>query len=151
MAFAILLHILGVVVWVGGMFFAYMALRPVAAAQLQPPQRLSLWAGVFGLFFPWVWISVVLILVSGLYLIKLLGGFGVVAMNIHAMFGIGLVMTLVFCFVYFVPYGKLARAVVAQEWKQGGEALATIRKMIGFNLMLGLINIVVAAMSRMTF
>lgn len=151
MALAILLHILGVVVWVGGMFFAYMVLRPVAAAQLQPPQRLPLWAGVFRLFFPWVWISIALILVSGLYLIMLLGGFGVVSMNIHAMFGIGLVMMLVFCFVYFVPYGKLARAVVAQEWKRGGEALATIRKMIGFNLMLGLINIAVAAMSRMTF
>lgn len=151
MALAILLHILGVVIWVGGMFFAYMALRPVAAAQLQPPQRLPLWAGVFRLFFPWVWISIALILVSGLYLVMLLGGFGVISMNIHAMFGIGLVMMLVFCFVYFIPYGKLARAVVAQEWKQGGEALGTIRKMIGFNLMLGLINIAVAAMSRMTF
>ncbi|MCE5180418.1 MAG: CopD family protein [Betaproteobacteria bacterium] len=151
MALATLLHVLGVVVWVGGMFFAYMALRPVAAAQLQPPQRLPLWAGVFKLFFPWVWISVALILVSGLYLVMLLGGFGVVPMNIHAMFGIGLVMMLVFCFVYFVPYGKLARAVAAQDWKQGGEALGTIRKMIGFNLMLGLINIAVAAMSRMTF
>ncbi|HUW50171.1 MAG TPA: CopD family protein [Sulfuricella sp.] len=151
MAFAILLHVLGVVVWVGGMFFAYMALRPVAAEQLPPPQRLPLWAGVFRLFFPWVWVSVALILVSGFYLIMLLGGFGVVPLSIHAMFGIGLVMMLVFCFVYFIPYGKLARAVAAQEWKQGGEALATIRRMIGFNLILGLINIAVATMSRMAF
>lgn len=151
MAFAIFLHVLGVVVWVGGMFFAYMALRPVAAEQLSPPQRLPLWTGVFRLFFPWVWVSVVLILVSGLYLIMSLGGFGAMPLNIHAMFGIGLVMMLVFCFVYFIPYGKLARAVAAQEWKQGGEALATIRKMIGFNLILGLINIAVAAMSRMAF
>ena len=29
-----LLHVLGIVVWVGGMFFAYMALRPVAASVL---------------------------------------------------------------------------------------------------------------------
>ena len=50
MGVALLLHLLGVVVWVGGMFFAYMALRPVGAAMLEPPQRLSLWAGVFGTF-----------------------------------------------------------------------------------------------------
>ena len=51
---SLFLHVMGVVVWVGGMFFAYMALRPVAASVLEPPQRLTLWAGVFGKFFPWV-------------------------------------------------------------------------------------------------
>ena len=44
MGIALLLHLLGVVVWVGGMFFAYMALRPVAATVLGPPLRLGLWA-----------------------------------------------------------------------------------------------------------
>lgn len=149
MAIGVLLHVLGVVVWVGGMFFAYMALRPVAAELLAPPHRLSLWVGVFSRFFPWVWVSVVLILSSGLHMIMLLGGFKAVAFSIHAMFGIGLAMTLVFCFVYFVPYGKLIRAVAAQEWKQGGEVLAVIRKLIGFNLSLGLINIAIAVMTRM--
>ena len=149
MAIGVLLHVLGVVVWVGGMFFAYMALRPVAAELLAPPQRLSLWVGVFGRFFPWVWGSVVLILSSGLHMIMLLGGFKTVALNIHAMFGIGLAMTLVFCFVYFVPYGKLIKAVADQEWEQGAEALAVIRKLIGINLSLGLINIAIAVMTRL--
>lgn len=151
MGFAILLHVLGVVVWVGGMFFAHQMLRPVAAGLLEPPLRLSLWVGVFRRFFPWVWLSVALILFSGLYMIMLLGGFKAVALSVHVMFGIGLVMTLVFCFVYFVPYGKLTRMVAAQEWKQGGAALATIRRLVGFNLSLGLINIAVAAISRMPF
>ena len=149
MGIAILLHILGVVVWVGGMFFAHQMLRPVAAELLAPPQRLPLWAGVFGRFFPVVWVSVLMILFSGLYMIMLLGGFKAVALSVHLMFGIGLVMILVFCFVYFVPYGKLIKTVAVQEWKQGGEALATIRKLVGFNLSLGLVNIAVAAMSRM--
>ena len=74
MGIALLLHLLGVVVWVGGMFFAYMALRPVAATVLEPPQRLSLWAGVFAKFFPWVWLSIALILGSGLYMWMALGG-----------------------------------------------------------------------------
>ena len=50
MGIALLLHLLAAVVWVGGMFFAYVALRP-AAAQLEPPARLTLWVGVFKIFF----------------------------------------------------------------------------------------------------
>ena len=54
---ALTLHILGAVVWVGGMFAAYVCLRPAAGA-LEPPQRLTLWRGFFAKFFPWVWVSV---------------------------------------------------------------------------------------------
>ena len=43
---ALTLHILGAVVWVGGMFAAYVCLRPAAGA-LEPPQRLKLWRGFF--------------------------------------------------------------------------------------------------------
>ena len=57
------LHVAAVTIWVGGMFFAYVCLRPVAAMQLEPPARLRLWRGVFGGFFPLVWASVVVILV----------------------------------------------------------------------------------------
>lgn len=148
MAFSIFLHVLGVVVWIGGMFFAHQILRPVAAELLSPPQRLPLWFGVFKRFFPVVWIAVALILISGLYMIMLLGGFKAVSLGVHAMFGIGLVMMLVFCFVYFVPYGKLSRAVSVQDWEQAGVALATMRKLIGFNLHLGLLNIAIATLSR---
>ena len=55
---AVLLHILGVVIWVGGMFFAYVALRPAAVQTLSPAQRLPLWAATFDRFFPWVWLCV---------------------------------------------------------------------------------------------
>jgi len=42
MVVAIPLHFLATVIWVGGMFFAYMALRSVAASLLEPAQRLPL-------------------------------------------------------------------------------------------------------------
>ena len=58
MGIALLLHALAAVVWVGGMFFAHMALRPVAASLLEPPQRLALWVGVFSRFFPWVFVAI---------------------------------------------------------------------------------------------
>ena len=147
MGIALLLHLLGVVVWVGGMFFAYMALRPVAAMVLEPPQRLSLWAGVFGKFFPWVWLSVAFILGSGLYMLMLLGGTAAPTYAI-AMMGLGIVMMLIFAHVFFAAYKKLKRAVADQAWPAGGAALGQIRKLIGINLSIGLVTIVVAILGR---
>jgi uncharacterized membrane protein len=143
----LLLHVLGVVVWVGGMFFAYMALRPVAASVLEPPQRLTLWAGVFGKFFPWVWGSVVLILGSGLHMLMKLGGMAAPHYAL-TMLALGVVMMLIYAHVFFAPYKKLKRAVGQQDWKAGGAALAQIRKLIGINLSLGLLTIVVVFVGR---
>ena len=50
-AIAIALHVIAAVLWVGGMFFAYLILRPTAATY-DPRRRLTLWAGVFKRFFP---------------------------------------------------------------------------------------------------
>ena len=147
MGIALLLHLLGVVVWVGGMFFAYTALRPVAATLLEPPQRLSLWAGVFGKFFPWVWLSIALILGSGLYMLMALGGASA-PLYVLAMLGLGVVMMLIFAHVFFAPFKKLKRAVAEQAWPAGGAALAQIRMLIGINLSLGLITIAVAILGR---
>ena len=142
-----LLHILGVVVWVGGMFFAYMALRPVAASVLEPPQRLTLWAGVFGKFFPWVWASVALILATGLQMLMVFGGMAAphYAMT---MLVLGVVMMLIFAHVFFAAYGRLKRAVAVQDWKAGGAALGQIRKLIGINLSLGLLTVAVVFLGR---
>ena len=52
MPLLIALHLLAAVIWVGGMFFAYMVLRP-SAGLLEPAARLPLWQRVFGHFFPW--------------------------------------------------------------------------------------------------
>ncbi len=146
---AVLLHVIAVVIWVGGMFFAYMALRPVAASLLEPPQRLPLWVGVFGRFFPWVWVSIGVILATGLWMIfAVLGGMGAVALYVHAMFGLGLLMMLIFLHVFFAPYGRLKRAVAAQDWPAGGKALAQIRMLVGINTLIGLLTIAVGAGGR---
>ncbi|MCB1784660.1 MAG: CopD family protein [Chromatiaceae bacterium] len=149
MGAAVLLHVIAVVIWVGGMFFAYMALRPVAASLLEPPQRLPLWVGVFGRFFPWVWVSIGVILATGLWMIfAVLGGMGAVALYVHAMFGLGLLMMLIFLHVFFAPYGRLKRAVAAQDWPAGGKALAQIRMLVGINTLIGLLTIAVGAGGR---
>jgi uncharacterized membrane protein len=144
---SLFLHVLSVVVWVGGMFFAYMALRPVAASVLEPPQRLALWAGVFGRFFPWVWASVVLILASGLHMLMAFGGTSA-PHYAWTMLVLGVVMMAIFAHVFFAPYGRLKRAVGAQDWKVGGAALGQIRQLIGINLSLGLLTIAVVFLGR---
>lgn len=147
MELSAILHVLGIVVWVGGMFFAYMALRPVAASVLEPPQRLTLWAGVFGKFFPWVWASVALILLTGLHMLVKVGGTAA-PLYAMAMLALGVLMMLIFAHVFFTPYKKLKCAVGEQNWKAGGAALAQIRMLIGINLILGLLTIAVVFLGR---
>lgn len=149
MSIAITLHLLSVVIWVGGMFFAYMALRPVAANLLEPPQRLTLWVGVFGKFFPWVWAAVLFILASGYWmLLGPFGGFAKAPLYVHAMNGLGLVMMAIFLHVYFAPYQRLRRAVSAQQWPEGGKQLAQIRVLVGVNTVLGLLIISIATAGK---
>ena len=147
MTLSLFLHVLAVVVWVGGMFFAYMALRPVAASVLEPPLRLTLWAGVFDKFFPWVWTAAVLILATGLYMLMLLGGLAAPHYAL-TMLVLGVVMMLIFGHVFFAPYKKLKRAVAQQDWKTGGAAPGQIRRLIGINLGIGLLTIAVAFLGR---
>jgi uncharacterized membrane protein len=130
------------------MFFAYMALRPVAASVLEPPQRLTLWNGVFARFFPWVWASVAAILLTGLHLLVVFGGLGA-SLYALAMLVLGLVMMAIYVVVFFSPYQKLKRAVAEQNWKAGGAALGQIRQLIGLNLSLGLLTIAIVFLGRM--
>ncbi len=145
MNFAIPLHVLSVVIWVGGMFFAHMALRPAAVETLEPSLRLRLWKGVFARFFPWVWVSILLILASGFWMIfSVYGGMGGLALHVHLMFGMGLTMMLVFFYIYFVPYAALKNAVATEDWPVGGQALAGIRRLVTFNLVLGMLTVIVS-------
>jgi uncharacterized membrane protein len=144
-----MLHVLGAVVWVGGMFFAYMALRPAAGALLEPPQRLPLWQETFRRFFFWVWLSVAALLASGLWMVWLVGGFGAVGLYVHAMLAVGVAMMLIFGHVYFSPYRRLTRHVQEKSWKAAGEALGQIRKLVALNLTLGLLTIALATAGRL--
>ena len=69
------------------MFAAYVCLRPAAGA-LEAPQRLALWRRFFAKFFPWVWVSILLLLTSGYYMmLTSFGGFHGAPLYIQAMQG----------------------------------------------------------------
>ena len=149
MLLAKMVHILAAVVWVGGMFFAYMALRPAAANLLEPPQRLSLWDGVFTKFFLWVWISIASILLTGYYMLMAhFGGFAGAGTYIHIMHGLGLVMVMMFMHVYFAPYRRLKRLVAESNFPEAGKNLNSIRKLVAINLTIGIITVVIAVAAK---
>ncbi len=128
------------------MFFAHMMLRPAAAEILDPPQRLRLMDAVFRRFFTWVWVSVAVILVTGFYLIQLFGGFAHLALHINIMLTTGLAMSAIFAYIFFACYRPFRQHVAAQRWKEAGAMLARIRKLVGLNLVLGLLTVCVAAL-----
>lgn len=145
----IALHLLAAVIWVGGMFFAYMCLRPVAATQLEPPVRLTLWVGTFGKFFPWVWASVILLPLTGYWMLFVLfGGFANAPIYVHLMNVIGIIMILIYLHVFFAPYRRLKEAVLQQDWPTGGQKLGQIRMLVGLNTLLGIVTVAIASGGR---
>lgn len=149
MHYSITLHLLSAVIWIGGMFFAYNALRPAAARVLEPPLRLTLWVQVFRRFFVWVWLSILLLLSTGYWMVfNYFGGFAGAGLHIHIMHIAGLIMVLIYLQLFFVPYRRLRQAVIIQDYLQAGEQLNQIRKLVGINIVIGLLIIIVASGGR---
>ena len=150
LALLLTLHIVGVVIWVGGMFFAYVCLRPVLVGLFDPQQRLRVWRSVFARFFVWVWWAVALIGGSGLIML-VQRGFATAPLAWHQMMGSGLVMIGIFAFVARLLYPALDRAVDAEDWKTASLVLVRIRQMVGANLILGLLTIAIATVGNFLF
>lgn len=139
-ALMLFLHITSVVVWVGGMFFAYVCLRPTVVELFDPPERLRLWRGVLARFFVSVWWATTLITASGLIMFMLYGS-GKAPPSWHLMTSSGVLMIAIYIYVVTIPFNALKRAVEAEDWKAGGVALNRIRQMVGINLLLGVLTI----------
>jgi uncharacterized membrane protein len=147
-ALLIAIHVLAVVVWVGGMFFAYMVLRQ-SAGPLEAEARLALWHRVFRRFFPWVWSSVVLLLASGYGMMFLyFGGFAGAGLYIQVMQGIGIVMMLLFLHLFFVPWRRFGYAIERNAFSEAAKQLGRIRQIVAINLVLGLLTVIVGVSGR---
>lgn len=149
MSLSIALHLLAAVIWVGGMIFAHNSLRPAAAQVLEPPLRLELWVQVFRRFFVLVWLSIALLLITGYWMLfSYFGGFAGAGIHIHIMHGGGILMVIVYLYVFFAPYRRLQHAVIVQDYPLAGAQLNQIRQMVGINILIGLLVIIVASAGR---
>ncbi|NNA65463.1 CopD family protein [Pseudomonas gessardii] len=140
------LHVLAALVWVGGMFFAWMILRPAAMAALDGPPRLKLWLNVFQRFFVWVWVAVLILPISGVGLLQLrFNGFETAPRYVQVMMGLYVVMTALFIRIQALKLPELRAAVAAEDWPAGAATLGQIRRLVGVNLLVGLVVVAVAS------
>ncbi len=133
----IFLHLSSAIVWVGGMFFAYFCLRPAVAQVLDPPKRLPLWVATFDRFFLFVAYAVVVIVLSGFFML-FQTGFRVAPLGWQIMMVLGLVMASVFGYIYLILYPKLRAHSAASEWSEAALFLNKTRILVGLNLLLSL-------------
>ncbi|MGX1123386.1 CopD family protein [Pseudomonas defluvii] len=140
------LHVLAALVWVGGMFFAWLVLRPAAVAALDGPARLRLWVEVFQRFFVWVWIAVAVLLISGMGMLHLrFTGFETAPRYVQVMIGGAIAMLALFIRIQTLLLPALRKAVQAEDWSAGAGVLGRIRRLVGVNLLLGLAVVAVAS------
>ncbi|OSZ73914.1 CopD family protein [Hydrogenophaga sp. IBVHS1] len=144
-----LIHVLAIVVWVGGMVFAHFFLRP-AVQFLEPPLRIRLMHGVLKRFFTAVLVVVLLVLATGLWMIGRVAKESVQAglefnmpMDWTIMATLGIVMIAIFGHIRFALFNRLGRAVKASDWPAGAAALASIRTWVAINLAIGVFIIAI--------
>jgi uncharacterized membrane protein len=148
MTLLIALHVIAAVIWVGGMFFAYLVLPP-SAGPLEPALRLQLWRRVFSRFFPWVWACIAALLISGYAMLFLaFGGFAGAPLHVHVMQATGILMMLLFLHLFFARWRRYSRAVELGALDAASKALNHIRRIVAINLALGLVTVAVGASGR---
>lgn len=157
MGYAILrsIHLLGVIAWVGGMFFMIACLRPAAGA-LEPPQRVALMRAAIGRFLDVAGVAALLVLATGAWMIAtttrttVRAGIGVtLPIDSLVMAGLGLAMIAVYGYIRFVPWKRLQRAGDAHAWPDAAAALARIRTLVVFNVVLAVVIVVVTRLGAM--
>ncbi|RAU49464.1 MULTISPECIES: CopD family protein [unclassified Pseudomonas] len=145
-ALVYVLHVFSAVLWVGGMFFAWMILRPAVIAALEGPARLKLWIQVFPRFFVWVWCAVIMLPVTGIGMINInFSGFQTAPRYVQVMIGLYIVMTALFLRISTLNLPQLRKSVEAEQWAEGAAALGGIRRLVGINLLIGIAVVAIAA------
>ncbi len=146
LAFA--LHVLGAVLWVGGMVFAILVLRPALGA-LAPADRLALLGRTHKRFFLIVWHAMPITIASGYALmLTWYGGFAGAAWHVHVMHLTGLIMAGVFLAIFFGPWRAMRAALAAGSLPEAAAANDRIRRLVTVNMALGLATVAVAAWGR---
>jgi len=142
-------HVLSIIVWIGGMVFTQFFLRP-AVTTLDAPVRLRLMHDVLGRFFQAVLVASLLTLGSGVWMLGRVakqavqsGGSFAMPLSWTVMAVLGVAMVAIFMHIRFALFKRLGRAVVATDWTAGGAALAQIRTWVSVNLGLGVLVLLV--------
>lgn len=139
------LHTLAAVIWVGGMFFAYMALRP-SMTGVPRDEALALWQRALQRFLRWVALTVVLLWATGIHMMFfVLSGFGKAGWHVDTMFTLALIMTALFFWLNHGPFRSFKIAAESRDFDTAAQLMQKVRKIVATNLVLGLLTVVIAA------
>jgi len=142
------LHLLAAVVLVGGLFFVWVVAWPLARG-LDIETASSLWQQMLSRFFAWGWVSLLLILATGIGMVFLkFGGFSGVPMIHRANMAIGIPAIALFGYVFFGPWQQYRRVVSRRDWTAARRQITRVRVLIGIVMVLGLVASVVSAVGR---
>ncbi len=137
------LHLLFAALWVGGMFYAVVVLRP-ALETLDAMPRLQMHMLTLKRFFRVVWVAMPAMLLTGWAMVfAVWGGFAALPWSINVMQTLALLMALIFLYLFFSPWQRLRRAI-----RPGPDLLPRIRQLVTLNLGLGIVTIIVGALGH---
>ena len=110
----------------------------------------TLWRGFFAKFFPWVWVSVVLLVATGYWmLVVYFGGFAGAPLYVNLMQALGLVMVAAVRLAVPRAVAEVqARGRRRAIGRSAGASLNRIRQIIMINLPIGLIVVIIGGTGR---
>jgi uncharacterized membrane protein len=139
------LHLVAMATWVGGMAYTLLVLRP-SLAVLDPTARRALHGQTGRKFFLIVWHAMPLMLLTGWAMVfGVYGGFANLPITVNIMHVLGLVMAALFLVLFFGPWKQFRTAVGAEA---AVEAAGRMRRLIGVNLVLGVLTVIVASLGH---
>lgn len=142
--FLLFLHVAAAILWMGGMAFMVLALRP-ALGLVEPPLRVRVLGEVLRRFFIVVATSIAVLLATGGWLMA--GRAGPPA-GWYVMAGLGVVMMLIFAYIFLAPWKRLRAAAEREEWPAAGAAAGQIALLAKVNLGLGWLAIAAVMLWR---
>lgn len=150
-----LLHLVAAIVWMGGMTFMLVALRPAALAVLEPQVRARLMVVVWRRFFNLVLASVAVLLLTGSHLytsairaVKATASTASLPLGWHLMVALGVAMVLIFGHIYFAGFRQFKRALAAGDGPTAAKAAAQINRLVTLNFVLGWLAIAAVRLVR---
>lgn len=143
MLIALPIHILAAVVWIGGMFFVHNIMRP-GVATLEAPVRLALMRDALTRFFRWVWICIALLWLSGIWIITSQSLWSALPWHVLVMMLVAVLMTVLFCLIYFDHFRKITGWIDAGDFKAAGERMGRMSKLVSANLGMGIFVVLIA-------
>lgn len=142
-ALAIILHLVAINIWVGGMFFVIMVLSPVVKTK-EPAEQHRFWQKTLPRFFTWVWVALLVLLASGITMgVYRFNGLGNAPLYVMLMAILGVCMVTVFLLIYFVFYRRFKQAMQHNQADTARQQLRIIRLLGIVNMILGFCVVVV--------